>query len=147
MFIHSLHRAGQCADDIASTALANAELTTRQFMILKAIADRPGCNQTALIAATGIDRSTMADVVRRLVERGLIRRERDELDQRAYTIFLTENGRHAYTSLDRAWEQAERELLQALPETDRMTFVRTLRRIVDHFGPVSSAVTIKAYQE
>ena len=147
MFIHSLHRAGQCADNIATTALANGELTNRQFMALKVIAEQQGCNQTAIVAATGIDRSTMADLVRRLVNLGMVERERNKKDQRAYTIVLTKKGRNAYVSFDKAWKRAERDLLEAVPEADRTTFVQTLRRIVDHFGPIPSAVTTAAYQD
>lgn len=41
---------------------------------------------------TGIDRSTLADIVRRLVERELLRRRRTKRDARMYAVALTERG-------------------------------------------------------
>ena len=41
---------------------------------------------------TGIDRSTLADIVARLLARGLIQRKRAKEDGRAYAIKLTPQG-------------------------------------------------------
>ena len=43
--------------------------------------------------ATGIDRSTLAVLVKRLVTAGYVRRRRSKTDARAYVVRLTDNGR------------------------------------------------------
>ena len=92
--LHLLHRASQCAEVIFSTSLGDTNLTPRQLVVMLAIADNEGANQSRLTQRTGIDRSTMADIVRRLKRRGWLLRQRTRTDARAYAIKLTEDGWH-----------------------------------------------------
>lgn len=71
---------------------ASSEVTPTQMLVLAAASDLPGASQTQLTAATMVDRSTLADVVRRLKASGLIVRKRDKADARAYNVTLTPNG-------------------------------------------------------
>lgn len=70
--LHLLHRAGQRADELFTTTMGENDLTPRQFAVLKAVARLENPSQTALVQDTGIDRSTIADIVRRLIKRGLL---------------------------------------------------------------------------
>ena len=56
------------------------------------VAEEEGLTQTDLVERTGIDRSTLADIVARLLGRGLIQRRRAKEDARAYAIKLTAQG-------------------------------------------------------
>ena len=85
-------------------------------------------SQTALVEMTGIDRSTLAEMVRRMVEKGLLSRERTEEDQRANAVAISASGRKALRSARLAAERAERALLDALPASDRARFVKALAR-------------------
>ena len=67
--LHLLHRAGQRADGLFAGQVGNV-LTPRQFAILQAVAEANGLSQTDIMAATGIDRSSTAALVGRLVSRG-----------------------------------------------------------------------------
>jgi DNA-binding MarR family transcriptional regulator len=137
--IHLLHRAGQCADDLFSAEIDSSQLTPRQYIVLKSAADAGEASQTALVEATGIDRSTVADIVRRLVERGLLQRERTKHDARMYAVQVTAAGRNALNQADPTRQACENRLLQAVPAKDRETFLRSLQTIIDTFGPISSA--------
>ena len=64
---HLLHRAQQFAAERFAKAMAGAKLTQRQFAVLHATAEREGLTQTELVKATGIDRSTLAELVARMV--------------------------------------------------------------------------------
>ena len=137
--IHLLHRAGQCADDLFSAEIDSAQLTPRQYIVLKSAADAGEVSQTALVEATGIDRSTVADIVRRLVERGLLQRERTKHDARMYAVTLTNKGREALKAADPTRQACETRLLEAVPAKDREAFLRSLQNIIETFGPISSA--------
>ena len=52
-----------------------------------------GASHTDIVRATGIDRSTLAVLVKRLVRVGYVRRTRSKADARAYVVRLTTNGR------------------------------------------------------
>lgn len=137
--IHLLHRAGQCADDLFSAEIDSAQLTPRQYIVLKSAADAGEASQTALVDATGIDRSTVADIVRRLVERGLLQRERTKHDARMYAVTLTAAGKEALNQTDPTRQACENRLLEAVPSKDRDAFLRSLHHIIKTFGPISSA--------
>ena len=74
--IHLLHRAGQCAGDLFAGKVPERDLTPRQFAVLLTVAQNEGLSQTGLVEKTGIDRSTLADIVRRMLKKGLLQRRR-----------------------------------------------------------------------
>lgn len=134
--IHLLHRAGQCAGDVFSEQVVTGNLTPRQFAILLTISQEEGLSQTDVVERTGIDRSTLADIIRRMLKKGLIRRRRTRHDARVYAVRLTDEGRSALTAAEPAAVQADARLLAALPEAKRAEFLESLSAIV---GAVSSA--------
>ncbi|MEZ5853842.1 MAG: helix-turn-helix domain-containing protein [Hyphomicrobiaceae bacterium] len=66
---HLLHRAGQKAAEVFAVK-AGGKLTPRQYAVMAAIAGTSRASQTDLVMITGVDRSTLADIVKRLVQRG-----------------------------------------------------------------------------
>jgi DNA-binding MarR family transcriptional regulator len=137
--LHLLHRAGQCADELFALNVGKTELTPRQFAVLAAAAASEDLSQTALVDATGIDRSTLADIVRRLVERGLLARRRTKTDARMYAVKLTASGQAAMRSAGPVAESTDSTLLGVLPESQRKQFLSALDKIVETMGPISSA--------
>ena len=137
--IHLLHRAGQCADEMFAQKTGKSDLTPRQFAVLYTVAKSEDVSQTGLVDATGIDRSTLADIVRRLVERGLLTRKRTKQDARMYAVRLSAAGRSAVESAAPAANATNDALLSALPAGQRSAFVGALQRIVETMGPISSA--------
>ena len=68
-------------------------LTPRQFAVLQAVPTTDGLSQTDIMAATAIDRSSTAELVRRLVSSGCLQRRRTRNDTRMYAVRLTLMGR------------------------------------------------------
>jgi DNA-binding MarR family transcriptional regulator len=89
---HLLHRVLQLALDIYAEESGAGGVTQRQFAVLAAVAENEGVTQTGLVRATGIDRSTLADMVARMITKGHLGRHRSDLDARANTVSLTEAG-------------------------------------------------------
>jgi len=129
--IHLLHRAGQYAGDMFTEEVVSGNLTPRQFAILLTISQEEGLSQTDVVERTGIDRSTLADIIRRMLKKGLIRRRRTKNDARVYAVRLTDEGRAALTAAGPAAVQADARLLAALPEAKRAEFLESLSVIVD----------------
>lgn len=88
-----LHRALQLALDLYTDEFGRGALTQRQYAVLAAAADHAGATQTDLVRITGIDRSTLADMVARMIAKDLLARERSTLDGRANAVTLTQAGR------------------------------------------------------
>lgn len=69
-------------------------VTDRQAVLLDAIDDcAEAPSQTALVRKTGIDRSTLTDLMVRLEKRGLVKRVRTKQDARAYAVSLSDAGK------------------------------------------------------
>jgi DNA-binding MarR family transcriptional regulator len=137
--LHLLHRAGQCADELFAFSVGEAGLTPRQFAVMVAIHTSDEPSQTTLVERTGIDRSTMADIVRRLTSRGLVQRRRTRRDARRYAVRLTDKGEGALRLAEPAARSTDERLLSALSPTQRDAFLRSLTRIVTTVEPESLA--------
>src|SRR5688500_7040667 len=68
-------------------------ITPVQYGLLTALSARGALDQTSLAEELGIDRTNVADVVRRLEGRGLVSREPHPEDRRAKLVSLTAKGR------------------------------------------------------
>ena len=90
----SLERAAQAGDVLwaAKAKLSKIDITSRQFVVMHAVSVVPASSQARLAEVTGVDRSTLADMVHLLQVRGLLQRRRSIYDARAYTVTLTEQG-------------------------------------------------------
>jgi DNA-binding MarR family transcriptional regulator len=128
--LHLLHRAGQCATDIFMAEMADSELTPRQYAVLLTVAQNEGLSQTDLVDRTGIDRSTLADIVRRMLKKSLLQRRRTKDDARAYAVKLTEEGWRALRTADPVVRRVDDRLLSMLPHKQREQFLSDLLTIV-----------------
>jgi DNA-binding MarR family transcriptional regulator len=128
--VHLLHRADQCTAEAFMLALAHRDLTPRQFAVLVAVAARESATQTTITDDTGIDRSTMVDVVRRLMKRGLLQRRRSRSDARAYIVRLTDEGRRVVQAAGPEAVQVDKAIMTALAPEERDVFVEALGRVV-----------------
>lgn len=127
---HLLHRAGQRAADIFADETRLGGLTPRQFAVLTVVSQQEGLTQSDLVLRTGIDRSTLADIVARLLNRGLIQRRRAKDDGRAYAIKLSAQGAKALREAQPAAAAADTRLLASLPPAKRQDFLESLNLIV-----------------
>lgn len=128
--LHLLHRAGQAADELFAVSIGDSDLTPRQYAVLKAVDANEEPSQTTLVEKTGIDRSTLADIVRRLVEKGLLHRKRTRKDARMYAVRLTDKGQAALKRAEPVARATDDRLLSAVPAGDRERFLKALETII-----------------
>lgn len=126
---HLLRRCYQYHGDLFQRETGARNLTKQQFLLLSALEQNDGVSQTELVEATGIDRSTLAEMIKRLRDRGLVMRERTEDDQRANAINVTFAGRKAVKAAKAAADKADRGLMDPIPAADRQRFLRLLGMI------------------
>jgi len=133
--LHLLHRAGQCADELFAANMHGSDLTPRQFVVLRTVAESDEPSQTMLVEKTGIDRSTLADIVRRLVDRGLLQRRRTRRDARMYAVRLTDAGDLLLKAAAPAARSTDERLLGAVSPRDRDAFVAALNHMIAALAP------------
>jgi DNA-binding MarR family transcriptional regulator len=123
---HLLRRCYQFHGDLFQREAGARDLTKQQFTLLCALEHNDGISQTELVDITGIDRSTLAEMVRRMRERGLLSRDRTEEDMRANAVAITVVGRKALKLARSAAEKADKGFLDPLPAAERTRFLRLL---------------------
>ncbi|WP_084398609.1 MarR family winged helix-turn-helix transcriptional regulator [Henriciella aquimarina] len=126
---HLLHRAQQSAVNLSASALSEQGLTLRQFAVLAALAKEEGQSQASLVDKTGIDRSTLADMVGRMERAGYIKRVESKEDRRAKAVSLMAKGRKAYEAALPGVEAADKEVLSLIRANRRVGFLASLASI------------------
>ena len=128
---HLLHRVLQRAVGIYAEEMGSETLTQRQYAVLTAASGIENPSQTDLVALTGIDRSTLAELVARMIDKGLLQRERSADDGRAKTVRLTEAGQAALGQARARVKAADKRILSLLPKPKREGFLKLLTRLAD----------------
>jgi len=128
---HLLHRAHQRAADVTAQALRAYSLTSRQYEVLLALKTDSAVTQSDLVRRTGIDRSTLADMLTRMSKRGLTVSKRTETDQRANLVTITDKGVRALEAVEPKVADAEQRMLDSLPNDIRDQFVTGLQLLAE----------------
>jgi DNA-binding MarR family transcriptional regulator len=136
--IHLLHRAGQCAGDIFQAEMTGGDLTPRQFAVLVTVSQNEGLSQTDLVEKTGIDRSTLADIVRRMLKKSLLQRRRTKEDARAYAVKLTDEGWRVLKNAEPMAKRVDERILSVLPAAQRERFISDLNTIVQSLNQIDA---------
>lgn len=126
---HLLRRAAQFASDLYSEEVGPKKLTHRQFTVLLAVDQNEGASQTDLVRITGIDRSTLADLISRMTANNLLQRKRTRSDARTNTVKLSAAGRRALEAAQPGAHSADRRLLRAMDTDRRRAFIDALSEL------------------
>lgn len=129
---HLLRRCQQLAVDLYTAEVGSNGLTPRQFALLLAIYQNSGISQVDLVRQTGIDRSTVAEMVARLIKRGLLVRQRTETDRRTNALAVTSDGEKQLRAAQPGVMRAQDRILDPLPGPKRAEFIALLRQLVEN---------------
>lgn len=144
---HLMHRALQLALDIYAEECGADGLTQRQFAVLEAASLKAGLTQTELVRMTGIDRSTLADLVTRMTAKGLLERERSTLDARAKAVRLSPEGAARLEAARPKVEAADKRILALLPKGQREAFLTQLAELAAAADAAPDAAKAQAKAE
>jgi DNA-binding MarR family transcriptional regulator len=106
--------------------------TSPQFAVLHALAHEGPLNQTALRSKARLDRSSAADVIRRLVARRLVSQVRDPADARRKVVRLTNAGRAVYAEASGRAQRVNEAMLDGMAGPDRATLTGLLNSLLQH---------------
>jgi DNA-binding MarR family transcriptional regulator len=125
-FTGSLVRRAQQRHVAVWLSEVSAEITSVQYAALEILHRTPGVNQRQLGDELDVDRSTIADLVARMVRNDLIERSDDPVDKRSYVLFLTAAGKKQLAALRPRVEQVERVLTAKLTPREATELRRLL---------------------
>lgn len=115
---------------IAERELRRLSIKHTEAKLLSLVSVDDGCKQDALAAAIVIDRSNVGRSLKRLEERGYIRRVQDSTDKRSYRVFMTEKGFEQAKKVREVKRVIAKELCKNLSKKDAKTIVSILNNSI-----------------
>ncbi|MCB1499397.1 MAG: MarR family transcriptional regulator [Bauldia sp.] len=106
-------------------------VTPVQYGLLTILSTNPDADQVTLANALGIDRTNVADVLRRLEQGGLIFRERSADDRRMVLARLSPAGEELVEAMHPSMARAQERLLSVLSTEERESFLSMLMRMLE----------------
>ena len=110
--------------------LAPYDLTTAQWAILETCYKGEADSVSSLCRYIPVDAAAISRQVDRLVDKGLVQRERSRQDRRAVHITLTATGRELVPRLAHLVHANNNQFLNRLDPPDRDEFVRLLHKML-----------------
>ena len=125
---HLLRRAHQRSYEIFRQAMPDG-ISRQQVALMIALGRRKNASQNDIVEATGIDKSTLREMIDRMVSKGLISRQRDPDDRRSWLLNLTETGRAELAERIPRIEQLGEEILKPLASAEREQLLALLKKL------------------
>lgn len=132
-----LRRCHQISVAIFLRKCESYHLTQLQYIILCALEEHGSIDQITLGGHTALDRNTVAVVVKKLEERGLVTRRRNPEDRRSMLVTLTAEGERLRHAAEPAVDEVQDAILAPLEDDEREILCRLLRRIADENNHLS----------
>ena len=126
-----LHKAATAARGLGEERLSAHGLDMRQFALLTVLAASGPMSQGELGEQMSIDRTTMVALVDEVEQAGLVRRERNRDDRRAYAVTLTPEGRRLQKRAEQTLDGVADEFFGRLTRQEREQLQGFLRRLLD----------------
>lgn len=116
-------------------------ITPVQYAVMTILLNRPGLDQISIANEAGIDRTNVADVLGRLEDRGLIRREVGGRDRRMKLARLTAQGQRVAHDMEDQMLRAQKRLVSPLSPQERAQLMELMSKLVAANNAYSRAPT------
>ena len=128
---YQMRRMRQIAAAVFSEEAAPYGVTAQQWTTLAALGEFPSLEQNELCSAVSLDRATMATLLARLEEKGLVRRTTSPIDRRRKHVAVTPRGRRLLTTMAPVVDTIQDRIMAPLSPAERREFGRMLNVLVE----------------
>jgi len=104
-------------------------------LLFKLIKKGDGVTQKEICEMLYISKSTTSKIIKRLVEKGYLRKEKDPDDKRASRIFLTGKKDKIEDLIKEIDQKAENKMLEGFDKEEKEELRSYLERILDNLDP------------
>lgn len=124
---YQVQRAADAAQEAAAAALARLELRLISAVVLQLIQANPGCNQSSIGRALGVQRTNLVPVMSDLEGRGFICRR--PADGRSNALSLTDEGSRLLSEVRAVMQAIDEACYGDIPPRLRNRMVQHLRAV------------------
>ncbi|MFQ3361321.1 MAG: MarR family winged helix-turn-helix transcriptional regulator [Alphaproteobacteria bacterium] len=125
------HKIEQKINSILNSILEKYNITPRQYLLLQAIDYLAGTTQIELQNKTNIDRTTVSHLVKKLLDKELIKMQINSTDSRLKNIRITPKGRVFTRKIQNKIVLAEEEFLNKLNIAKEDGFLENLKKKIN----------------
>ena len=104
------------------------DLTSVQCAALNTLDTNEGLDQATVAQRIAYDRATIGAVIKRLEQKGLVVRRRDQADRRAFKLELTEQGKALLEELRPIVLTLQANILPTLSELEQATLLELMAK-------------------
>ena len=128
----ALRRAWYSLNQAFRRRIAHLEITPDQFTVLRTLSEHSsGITQKNICEIMSSDPNTIASLLSRMDDAGLVERKPHPNDRRALSITTTKSGKQKYVKARDAAVELQSEVLAVLPEDQREAFLETLNAVAE----------------
>ncbi len=126
-----VRRLNQIHDAMFFEECAESSITPVQYGILTVLSQNPWLDQTTIGFELGLDRTTSADVIKRLEDKGWLERRINPTDKRSRQANITAAGFALMESLRERMAKSQQRLIEPLSPANRKLFLSLLTELVE----------------
>jgi DNA-binding MarR family transcriptional regulator len=128
-----LRRAWYSLNQAFRRRILHLDITPDQFTALRILGehDQQGLSQRQLTELMSSDPNTVASLVDRMEDNGLLQRKQHETDKRANRLKLKSKGKKTYAAARKIAVQLQGDVLAALPEARKGPFLEELALVAE----------------
>jgi DNA-binding MarR family transcriptional regulator len=130
--LHQLH----CA--LFTEETRDFGITPVQYSLMTALDERGELDQNSLALEIGLERTTVADVVLRLHDRGVLERRQSAMDGRVRLVKLTRKGKTLLRKMAPAVQRAHDRTVAHLSPAERDVFLLQMVKLVELNNDISN---------
>lgn len=119
-------------------------VTRAQWRVLARLNMKNGVRQVDLAEALDIEPITLCRMIDRLEDAGLVERRRDEIDRRAWNIFLTDKAKPLLDEVQSLARQLQEDALMGISDEDQRHALEILARVRANINRSGAAPARKA---
>lgn len=128
----------QVSHGIAQTYAEAHQLSVTEWRILAILGLKDGLSATEVAERSAMDKVSISRAIKRLMAAGRVRRQVDDQDGRARTLWLTDQGRAVYEAIAPAALDYEKKLKAVLSDQEQVLLNDLIDRLLAHTQTVRS---------
>jgi DNA-binding MarR family transcriptional regulator len=125
-----LAQVSQIFRSVSDNFTDQVDIPRGQAGLLCVVAKQDGLTQSEIADQLSVQGATVTNMLQRLEEAGLVRRQRDTEDNRLVRVYLTEAGRKKETAINEQFGSMQELIFSGISEEERVVLRRWLQKIV-----------------
>lgn len=119
----------RCLQSISDIEFKEVRLEKGQYLFVVRICENPGINQERLSHMLKVDKTTTAKAVKKLVDKGYVRKEQSQTDKRAFELYPTKRAMEIYLFLRKEEDFSTENALKGIDENQKEILYTLLEKM------------------